>query len=508
MRALRRLPRSVSTTTASLFFLALAAAAAAASRDALASADRFWAEIPPADERPLSRSEVGGVYDPVRDRMVFYGGLRDDPLDETWSYDFASGVWTRHFALVFPPARTNHAAVYDSSRHRIVIFGGEVFEDDELLVRQDTWAFDLATDTWSEIATVGSFPKTNMVSGYDAARDRLWVALGFGSTDFSTTVGYLDFATGVWTVVPNLGTVPERRIGSMGAIDPARDRFVVYGGNDREDYYEDTFTFDFESLAWFEYPEPEVVPSRRAFGRALHDAPRDRILFFGGNREGDFYNETWAFTLDNGRWTRLEVEDPRPSTRNTCLFVHDTLRDRFIVFSGQKRSERRNDLWEFVDRAGGTGSGTLRVNGNLAPVELMVSRSSRIDVDIQGRIETGSARYVLFVDGRGTGTPVVLPGAIPFCFDPRPGSPGFAPGTAIVCDSVGVSLTSGPFAGLPPPLRSTCPLAPPPPDYARVVEDALVNLPSGRSFTLQAIVRDPARAGGYGGTPPIRVVVR
>lgn len=505
MRALRRLPRFASTTTASLFFLALAVAA---SRDALASTDRFWAEIPPADERPLSRSEVGGVYDPLRDRIVFYGGLRGDPLDETWSYDFATGVWTRYFALVFPPARTNHAAIYDSSRDRMVIFGGEVFENDELLVRQDTWAFDLATNTWSEIATAGSFPKTNMVSGYDAARDRLWVALGYGSTDFSTTVGYLDFASGVWTVVPNVGTVPERRIGAAGALDPARDRLVLYGGNDREDYYEDTFTFDLETFEWREYPEPEVVPSRRGFGRALLDAPRDRILLFGGNREGDFYNEVWAFTLDNERWSRLEVDDPRPSTRNTSLFVHDTLRDRFIVFAGQKRSERRNDLWEFVDRAGGTGSGTLRVNGNLAPETLEVNPSSRLDVDIQGRIEGGLARYVLFVDARGTGTSVVLPGPIPFCFDPRPSSPAFAPGTAIVCDTVGVSLTSGPFANLPPPLRSNCPLAPPPPDYARAVEDGLVNLPSGRSFTLQAIVRDPARASGYGGTPPIRVVVR
>jgi hypothetical protein len=496
-------PRRLRLRLPVLAVLALLAGAPAA----LGSVDRFWNEIPAADDRPLSRSETSGIYDPVRDRLVFFGGLRGDPLAETWTYDFATGVWTQHPRAILPRARTNHAAVYDPTRDRMVIYGGEFFEDDELTTFQDTWALDLATMDWTELFTVGSFPKTNMVSAYDAARDRLWVALGFEVTAFSTTVGFLDFATGTWTLAPNVGMVPEQRIGAMGTIDPARDRLVVYGGNDRDDYYDDTFELDLETFAWHELPLPEVRPSRRAFGSTLLDATRNRMLVFGGNRDGDFYSETWAFTLDNDRWTRLEIDDEFPSSRNTALFIHDTLRDRFVIFAGQKRSERRNDLWELVDRAGGTGSGTLRANGNLAPADMLVSRDSRLDLDVQGRLDAG-ARYVIFVDPRSSGTETVLPGAIPFCFEIRPASPGFVPGTAIVCDTVGVNLSSGPLAGLDPPLVMNCPPAAAAPDFTRAVSGAVVRFPSGRSFTLQALVRDPLRAGGYGGTPAIRVTVR
>ncbi len=469
-----------------------------------ASPTRFWGLIPPDPARPLSRSEVGGVYDPARDRLVFYGGLRGRPLDETYSYDFATGLWTQIVAAPFPPRRTNHAAVYDPVRHRMVIFGGEI--DDETTLN-DAWAFDLATDTWSEIATFGAAPRSNMVSGYDSARDGLWVALGYGLADFDRTVAFLDFATNVWSIDAGTGSIPERRIGAMGAIDAARDRLVVFGGNDRRTYYDDTLTLDLSTLEWRRLPRGDSLPSRRGFGRMVADPARDRVVVFGGNREGDFFGDLWALTLDNERWSRLEVEGSAPSTRNTFLLVLDTLRDRLVLFAGQKRGERRNDLWEFVDRAGGTGSGTLRVSGWLAPATVSVSRGSRIDVDIQGRL-AGGARYVLFADARGDGEPAILPGGIAFCFDPRPGSPGFARGTTIVCDAVGLDLSSGPLAGLSPPVLSGCPLAAALPSFARLVSGAAVNLPSGRSFTLQAIVRDPARAGGFGATPPVRVAVR
>src|SRR5262245_41733329 len=137
---------------------------------ARASVERTWTEIPEVDPRPLARSEAGGVYDAARDRLVFFGGLRGTPLGETWAYDFATNAWTQIMATPSPAARTQHATVYDPVRNRMVIFGGETTEQ---RIFFDTWAFDLTTDTWTQMPTTAGPPRTDMVRAYDPVRDGL-----------------------------------------------------------------------------------------------------------------------------------------------------------------------------------------------------------------------------------------------------------------------------------------------------------------------------------------------
>jgi len=80
-------------------------------------------------------------------------------------------------------ARAGASAVYDPLRDRIVIFGGK----DATTHFSDVWSLSLAgTPTWSPLVPIGSTPQSREghVAVYDPARDRMLV---FGGRDSSAT---------------------------------------------------------------------------------------------------------------------------------------------------------------------------------------------------------------------------------------------------------------------------------------------------------------------------------
>ena len=98
-----------------------------------------WALV--ATTGPSPR-EVGRafVYDPVRQRSVFYGGLDGSgTLDDTWEWD--GRTWTTQPASS-ADRRHNHALAYDSARGVTVLVGGIT----RLPVRRpDTWEMSSCT---------------------------------------------------------------------------------------------------------------------------------------------------------------------------------------------------------------------------------------------------------------------------------------------------------------------------------------------------------------------------
>src|SRR5262245_55389029 len=61
------------------------------------------------------------VYDVAHRRAVVFGSYAINPAD-TWEWD--GRAWNKRFPTVQPPARGEHAMVYDGRRHRTILFGG------------------------------------------------------------------------------------------------------------------------------------------------------------------------------------------------------------------------------------------------------------------------------------------------------------------------------------------------------------------------------------------------
>src|SRR5439155_1672447 len=151
-------------------------------------------------------------------------------LNDVWALSLTgSPAWTQLTPAGSPPsARDYHAAIYDPVRDRIVIFGGY----DGSYVN-DVWVLSLAGGpTWTHVNPVGTPPSARHwpTAIYDPVRDRIVVFVGY-STYALNDVWELSLAGGpVWTDLTPAGTPPSARYSHTAICDPVSDRMVVYGG--------------------------------------------------------------------------------------------------------------------------------------------------------------------------------------------------------------------------------------------------------------------------------------
>jgi hypothetical protein len=96
---------------------------------------RRWTQIATATA-PSPRLDSRMAYDPVRDRIVLFGGGdRRTNFADTWEYD--GQRWVR-LEVDGPSPRNGHAMVYDPRARAILLFGGRTEPD----YFNDFWAFD------------------------------------------------------------------------------------------------------------------------------------------------------------------------------------------------------------------------------------------------------------------------------------------------------------------------------------------------------------------------------
>jgi hypothetical protein len=113
---------------------------------------------------PSERNGAAMVAVPDRDIAVLYGGVgppeggeRTGVLhDDTWIYDPAAEDWRQVDTDVAPSARASHAMVYDPATDMVYMWGGRAESTTE--PPEDLWAFDPATETWSEVDVQGESP--------------------------------------------------------------------------------------------------------------------------------------------------------------------------------------------------------------------------------------------------------------------------------------------------------------------------------------------------------------
>jgi hypothetical protein len=88
------------------------------------------------------------VYDAESDRSIMFGGSPGG--SETWAYDYNTDTWTNMEPSIGPGDRSRHAMVYISAADRVILFGGQVGSTEYIYINE-TWTYDLNTNTWTNM---------------------------------------------------------------------------------------------------------------------------------------------------------------------------------------------------------------------------------------------------------------------------------------------------------------------------------------------------------------------
>lgn len=247
---------------------------------------RSWVRMAAVGTGPSPRHGHSAIYDPVGDRMIVFGG--NFGLNDTWELSLSEPpTWTQlQPGGTLPPGRGLHAAVYDLRRHRMLIHGGErSVGDPQNLV--DTWVLNLSAPlTWASLEPAGNWPSGRYLHAaiYDPIGDRMIITAGhvFGHPEYDVN----DFQelrfSGDLSEWRNLNPSGITSYGhSLAAIyDPVRHRMVIGGGNSP---YIDNWALPLTGAPIWNHLTPIGTP--KGHRAAVYDPRRDRVIFFRGGLE-------------------------------------------------------------------------------------------------------------------------------------------------------------------------------------------------------------------------------
>ena len=140
---------------------------------------REWTELNPSGTLPPARFGHTTVFDPVRRRLVLFGGQAAGFFSDVWAYDIAQNTWQQLSPdEAGPNLRYGHSAIYDAARDRLIISHGFTTAGRF----DDTWAYELGTNTWREISSSGirPLPRCLHLSVYDEGNGQMLDGVQFG----------------------------------------------------------------------------------------------------------------------------------------------------------------------------------------------------------------------------------------------------------------------------------------------------------------------------------------
>jgi N-acetylneuraminic acid mutarotase len=293
---------------------------------------------------PSERYGAAMAYDEVNKRLVLFGGSEwDDDIfyDDTWTYNYSSSTWVELNPAIRPPSRFNPGIAYIPDRQAILIFGGYRTPDRHL---NDTWLFDVKTDTWRELTPSNSpAPRGNVGMAYDAKNRRVILFGGSSSSEYpySDTWAY-DFESNTWTQMhPTVS--PKPQYGGGMVYDSLNERVLLLeghwvtrdeSGRVRDGYDGGLYTYDYAADTW-SMIECQTPPGRYWYSTA-YDPDMGRMIVFGGIRwiggYGNMYDETWVY--DSGTNTWYKSGEKGPEKRYISAMAYDQGNDVTVLFGG------------------------------------------------------------------------------------------------------------------------------------------------------------------------------
>src|SRR5262252_5593004 len=187
-----------------------------------------WVELAPADTtRPVARASHCVVLDAPGRRLIAWG--ERIPADEVWALPLDGAAnWIRiRPDGPLPPPRSAASAIFDPVRRRMVVFGGGPGEG-AFPTANDVWALALdGTPRWEPLSPAGTPPHLRQLHSamYDPVRDRMLVFGGFSTVTppygtYENSLWELTLGdTPTWRQLAPAGVPPSPRIGTSMVYD-------------------------------------------------------------------------------------------------------------------------------------------------------------------------------------------------------------------------------------------------------------------------------------------------
>jgi N-acetylneuraminic acid mutarotase/DNA-binding transcriptional ArsR family regulator len=309
-------------------------------------ANNGWINVTtPVNPGMLLRSSMS--YDSESDRAVLFGGMNynGSESNETWTYDYESNTWTKMSPSLSPAPRERPAMTYDNKSDRIILFGGYVQYNP--VVYNETWAYDLNTNTWTNMSPLNSPPsRFHPGIAYDSQSDRVIMFSGDdegGSSIYDDTWAY-DYNNNTWTnMTPAFS--PVARVDPKMAYDPIANRIVMFGGGmgpiGSFNSWNDTWTYDYERNTWTNM-SPIAPPAPYIGASMIYDSSIGKVILLS--------DDTWSYELSTNTWEKMNLSS-RPTGRYGKAMAYDEGGEAIVMYGGANDTMFFTETWIYQTNA-------------------------------------------------------------------------------------------------------------------------------------------------------------
>ncbi|MFO0722776.1 MAG: kelch repeat-containing protein [Myxococcota bacterium] len=334
--------------------------------DVLRRAYSFYDPSPAPAGGPQNPRLLWGsmAFDPAGQKVLLFGGgnaLEPDGQPGTWIFEIATHTW-RRLSGPQPGPRALSPLVADPDQRKALLFGGD--ELDRLL--NDTWAFDFASETWSQLApTTSAGPRAGHHLLFLPTSRRVVM---FGGYDYSSTTDYVashyaarpmelwrfDWSGPAWELVkrwdasavtPDIGTSSNLTYpAAAGAGDVVVAQFKNGYSGQRGG-----------SETWAIRVDPSTVDPA---GTAQYGAPGGSQVTRSGAYDPAWYETGWptpdpaAFAatlaaIPSNTWTEVMVPNRPAHNHDWGTAAIDPVRQVILRFSGGHSAHSGTDVLEY-----------------------------------------------------------------------------------------------------------------------------------------------------------------
>jgi len=276
------------------------------------------------------------AFDPVDRRFILHGGNRapmGSVQNETWSFSIASGTWTKLTTSgAMMPYRYCHCSTYLPTVRQVLVAGGR----NTNTTVDSAYTLDLATMEWTQVPGPVPTGGIGCNAHWVPALGRAIVFGGEGTGGVNNRTWAYDPSARAFTQLQP-ATSPAARRDAMSIFEPVSGQVMLFGGAVRlmQAYLDDVASFD--GTTWTVASMLGARPSPRRYGATGYDVANRRWLLFGGTNDADDFQDLWV--IDPATLTFQQQTVPgAPSSRGFSAAGLDEATSTLYVFGGLSTS--------------------------------------------------------------------------------------------------------------------------------------------------------------------------
>jgi hypothetical protein len=241
-----------------------------------------WTQIP-TQTAPPPRTAAQMTYDSVTQKVVLFGGYDGtNYLGDTWLWDGSTLQWTQ--------ATPNHNPVpvtgpmlFPDPNGMADLFGGF----DGQFYQLTMWQWN--SSDWTQLSppTV-PFARSLAAVATNTSTGQVVMFGGLGDLNPNNTWTY-DGTT--WTL-QSPAVQPLLVYAASAAFDPGLQGVVLFGGGSGGVDQNTTWLWDQVGATWTQLSPVQSPPAREGAGMS-YDAALQRVILFGGQDNNGYFNDTW-----------------------------------------------------------------------------------------------------------------------------------------------------------------------------------------------------------------------